>query len=392
MSGNQFISLGVFRMQLCRAALLLATLILAPAMNGLSQATASPLPQDPTALMTLAHDKNGLTGPDIKPWHMRGTYHSYKEGTLDYEGAYEEWWFSPTQYKLSFTTPNFTQTDYATGTALLRDGAQEWLSGPELLLGASLVDPLPDAGLLSNFKLRRESRSIGQAKLECVTHTYKTRTGPPAHNFPFACFELTMPVLRIFGQGFGPKIQYDHIVLIQGHYIAHQIQVFVGDNLVADLNIDLIQGINQLPETVLTPPASALPVNLSRIVFKQAGKHFWPMPLIIASPDLVLDSRMSPGEAAAPPAPGTIAFNQDLPPEARAELNAPKLAHGTVVVKLTIRPDGHVERADVVSGIVGLQQGALDAARQWVFRPVEVLGAARPVEAELVLGGDFLVH
>ncbi len=116
-----------------------------------SQNAAGALPADPTALMTLAHERNGLTGSGVKPWHMHGTYHSYKDGKPEYEGTYEEWWISPTQYKVSFSNPKETQTDFATGTALLRDGAQEWLNGPELLLRSSVVDPLPDPAQLKDY-------------------------------------------------------------------------------------------------------------------------------------------------------------------------------------------------------------------------------------------------
>ncbi len=129
--------------------------------NSYSQSAASALPTDPTALMTLAHQSNGLTGTDVKPWHMHGTYHSYKDGKPEYEGTYEEWWISPTQYKVTFSNPKQTQTDFASGTALLRDGAQEWLNGPELLLRSSVAEPLPDPAQLKEFTLQRTEQTVG---------------------------------------------------------------------------------------------------------------------------------------------------------------------------------------------------------------------------------------
>jgi len=50
-----------------------------------------------------------------------------------------------------------------------------------------------------------------------------------------------------------------------------------------------------------------------------------------------------------------------------------------------------VESAEIVSGIVHLQQPALDAARQWLFRPFAVMGEARPVETEFALGVNWFV-
>jgi hypothetical protein len=95
-------------MRLLRIAIVLPFLGLLSPLGDFCQSAPEAMPQDSAALMRLAHDKNGLTGSDIRPWHMRGTYHSYKEGKVEYQGQYEEWWFSPTQYKLTFSNPNFT--------------------------------------------------------------------------------------------------------------------------------------------------------------------------------------------------------------------------------------------------------------------------------------------
>ena len=116
-----------------RSPVFLILMILGSPIIVVAQSTVSVLPNDPMALMALAHDKNGLVGSDIKPWHIRGTYRSFdSKGKSENEGIYEEWWVNATKYKLSFTSPKSTQTDYATGTVLLRDGSQEWPVGFEL--------------------------------------------------------------------------------------------------------------------------------------------------------------------------------------------------------------------------------------------------------------------
>ena len=197
-----------------RLTVILAILAFTFSLRTHSQNAHSALPQDATALMKLAQDKNGLTGADIKPWHMRGTYHSYTDGKQEYEGTYEEWWFSTSQYKLSFTNPKIIQTDYATGTTLMRNGSQEWLDGPELLLRASLVDPLPEAAQLPEFKLERNSQKVGKAKVECVSLKYRIRDGLAIQSqfFPTAYFDSGQPVLRIFTMGASSQTIYDNIV------------------------------------------------------------------------------------------------------------------------------------------------------------------------------------
>ena len=118
-----------------------------------------------------------MVGSDLKPWHTRGTYHSFdSKGKPEVEGRYEEWWINATKYKLSFTNPKSAQTDYGTGTALLRDGFRDWQSGFELKLRDSLIEPLPDISQLKEFILQRRSQAVGQSKIECVGLTYPLRS------------------------------------------------------------------------------------------------------------------------------------------------------------------------------------------------------------------------
>ncbi|WP_348264744.1 M56 family metallopeptidase [Telmatobacter sp. DSM 110680] len=63
------------------------------------------------------------------------------------------------------------------------------------------------------------------------------------------------------------------------------------------------------------------------------------------------------------------------PPEAKSAR-----IQGAVVLKAVIGKDGHVENLKVISGPSKLQQSALDAVRQWVYKPYLVNGA--PVEVE----------
>jgi len=56
---------------------------------------------------------------------------------------------------------------------------------------------------------------------------------------------------------------------------------------------------------------------------------------------------------------------------------------GIVTIKATIGADGHVENPEVVDGPMELRAASLDAVRQWMYRPVEVMGKQIPVEIEI---------
>jgi protein TonB len=60
---------------------------------------------------------------------------------------------------------------------------------------------------------------------------------------------------------------------------------------------------------------------------------------------------------------------------------------GTVVLKATISATGHIKNLEVVSGPSLLQQAALDAVRQWVYRPYLLNG--QPVEVMTTINVVF---
>lgn len=62
-------------------------------------------------------------------------------------------------------------------------------------------------------------------------------------------------------------------------------------------------------------------------------------------------------------------------------------ASGTVVLQATISRSGMIENLRVVSGPPLLQQAALDAVKQWRYRPYLLNGD--PVEVETTVNVEF---
>jgi protein TonB len=60
---------------------------------------------------------------------------------------------------------------------------------------------------------------------------------------------------------------------------------------------------------------------------------------------------------------------------------------GTVVVEVTVSPDGKVKGTKIISGHPLLQEAAVDAVRSWRFRPAQING--KPVEGPLRLDINF---
>lgn len=68
-----------------------------------------------------------------------------------------------------------------------------------------------------------------------------------------------------------------------------------------------------------------------------------------------------------------------------------KAAHvsGAVVMRALIGPDGRVEKLQVMSGPEMLRQSALDAVRQWVYRPYLLQGNATEVDTTVTVIYSF---
>jgi TonB family protein len=101
---------------------------------------AAALPSDPKELMLQAEKFNGLTGSDVKPWHLKATFKLFDEEdkVKDY-GIYEEYWVSRTMYKRSYTSSKFNHTDYGTEKDTMHTGDQNPIPWPLALLLAAIV-------------------------------------------------------------------------------------------------------------------------------------------------------------------------------------------------------------------------------------------------------------
>jgi len=314
------------------------------------------LPKDPAALFALACEKNGLESSDVQPWHIRGSYTFYDiKGNVEDKGVYEEWWVSAGRYKRSFTGQKFTQTEYATGGRLLRTGSQDWPSANVMLLRSSLIEPLLYDPILKEFTLKWHKKSFGKDKLDCVVFTYLIGNHliVPDDFFPQACFEPSMPALRVTSTGGQSETTYDDITNFQGHFFPHHLRIFVARKLSMDFTLDLAEVISQMPESFPDVPPDAQPIDLTSISFKSDKG---------AVSTTRLMKRIAP----------------NYPAEARG-----RRIQGEVTLKVTIGKDGHVENPKATGGPIALQEPSIDAVRQWVYRPFLVMGEPREVEVEV---------
>jgi TonB family protein len=323
----------------------------APAAASVKGAPVAALPSDPKELMMLAAKTNGLTGDDVKPWHLRATWKMFDEkGSVTDQGTYEEFWVSWDKNKRTFTGAAFTETDYGTEKGVLRTGTEN--EPPHLVreIRRQFVGPMQDAQAIERENFDLQQRELGAGKFSCLS--MKDAMG---YAFgPTWCLSADKPILRIAALSKGTRIGFNRILSFQGRFVAGDLQFAQQSNLVMTVHLDSLESIATIDDALFVPPPDAVP----------------PMRKIVQiSADVMRGAIISK----------TV---PEYPPIAKA-------AHvsGTVVLEAVIGKDGKIENLHAISGPAMLHQAALDAVRQWVYRPY--LLNDEPVEVKTTVNVTF---
>jgi TonB family protein len=308
----------------------------------------SSMPTDPATLLAAGSKVNGLNGPEISPWHIKATYQEFDaKGKLSSTGSYEEFWISDKSYKRTYTSPTFTQTDYATERGLYRSGNQAWPGPRETAVRMYLTTPIPATLGFHDLRLDHENHSNGKVQLQCVTLR-------PKGGFPkwFAyCFEQGRPMLRlaVSPDGLNQNL-YNDVVEFQKHFVARDIRVTYRDQPVLKIHVDDIGWLSESGRTEVTPSPDATGPLSGQIVLPEGTMSPF---LLVRVPPVF-------------PAPAKYMLQQ-----------------GTVILHITVGKDGVVTRAAAISGPDLLQKPAVDSVRKWEFRPFLVLGDPSEIETNV---------
>ncbi len=323
--------------------------------TGSSQAPAEPIvPKDAREMLLAAAQVNGLESPGLKPWHILVSYDKYDEdGDNVDSGTYEEYWVSPKQYRLSYSSQDFTQTDIATEDGLFRTGEQKWPGELQTRVRDEFVRPMFREMDLQFAKPEKKTREFGKVKLPCVMLPRKDTNMVVSENGLSAfCFEPNTLVLRLSKGGMGAgtvwdQTVYDNIVNFQGRYIAHDVQVTRGGKLFLKLHVEKLASIAQIGKTDFSPPPSAVPVGQKRVV---------------------LDGRV-------------VMLDYQLHQEMPQYGNSVRPPGGEATMRFVISKDGRVTEAQFVEGTAGMRKPLEEALKKNVYRPFILRG--EPVEVEV---------
>lgn len=324
-----------------------------PAAAAAKEAPAAALPSDPKELMLLAAKTNGLTGDDVKPWHLKATYKLLDEkGATTDQGSYEEFWVSEKKYKRALTGATFTLTEYGTEKGILVSGDQNLHFAQMYELHKEFINPLPSLQSVEPNNFVLQQNEVQGVKLVCLSNK-------DANGNPFGaiwCLDADKPILRINAPNGGMRTGHNGLVSLQGRSIASDLQFARLGKTVQTAHLDSVESLTAIDEAVFLPPADATPKRIDMRIVNVAGGVMAGMLLRRVTPIYPIEAKTY-------------------------------WIQGTVVLQATIGTDGHIHNLRVVSGPDLLQDSALYAVRQWVYRPYLLNG--EPVEVQTTVNIIF---
>jgi TonB family protein len=332
------------------AALLLLTPFLSTAGFAQSQppgAAPAPLPKDPSQLMQLAWQQNGLHGDDLQPWHLRATWQMMgANGHPSGQGSWEMWWAGEKKYKIVMTAPKYQQTRYVTdrGEFVVSSGKP---SMPMVAFAPyMLLYPVPNWDLLTSVRFQiLKHKSEGQ-KLICVAPQNQMGVTPA---LPQYCFSEDFAAIRLIATS-GSETIFNSFVRFQDRYVARDIQIVAQKRFELDLHVESLDLLGRIADGDLTPPPGAVAAPQGKIAVASG----------------VMAGNRIAGDVPEYP---ILAMRNDI--------------QGTVVLEATIEKDGTVGNLSIVSGPPELQEAALAAVRTWRYFPYLLNGQPVTVRTQV---------
>lgn len=301
--------------------------------------------RDPQALLSFATGVNSLDGATMAPWHLKASYESFADtgASLD-QGTFEEWRVAPDQWKRTYTSGHFNQTEYGTPAGITTAAAPPW---PVSLIARELIHPMPGSNDLDGTTPELRPLAEKSATMNCVMLALPLQKAKwPLGALPTYCFNANLPMLRLEVINGSVQASRNQIALFRHTYIAKEIELSDGGRPLLRIHLQSL--------------ASMTPEEVMGLGMPAASK--------------VLDEK--PASRLITVASGVAAKNRRGGPNPRYSEEA-RLSRkqGTVVLQATIGTDGRIHHVRVVSSPDDLLTlASVAAVQRWVYEPYTLNG------------------
>lgn len=343
----------VFRRIAPGCAILCTLLAALPAFSAQSRPA---MPTAPLAVLQLGAQRNGLTAPNLPPWHIQVSYQTYKpNGRRKQSGTFEEWWAAPNRYHLRFDRKGYHLQAWVTPHGSFAIGNPD-LPMTERLVYHWIVAPIPQHPELRGAHLRYRVRLIGPNQFPCVQITSRQPT--PADlptQYPTYCFESNRPILRIIDTHVSEKVVVTTSGELRGQYLPQHFYATLDAHPILSATLQQGQFYARIGPSFFTPPAGAKPAlppstAILYLTPEEAVTHLIPASTRVPSARILHESQV----------------------------------HAALAV--TIGSDGRVQKLRILSSVdPELIAAIYQSVKHWRYRPFHLNGVAAPVRTQIIL-------
>jgi TonB family protein len=306
-----------------------------------------------------ATELSSLDAEGSKPWHLKLEVQTFdKDGKAAESGTVEEWWASSALNRVVYTSPAGTATEIHNGDGYFRTAGA---AGGEYLfdlMRQKAVHPMSSDYESKEIKLEQQTESFGKVKLDCVMLGQEIRgvAYDPFGLFPMYCLDHDGTSLRITYDFDGLSVTRNKV----GKF---------GEKLVPlEMSAD---GGGKLLATAKTVALQAVPLTAADFVPGDGLTKVGDMPAKVASGVIA-------GSKTGGPVP--------IFPQSAKERHI----SGTVVMHAMIGQDGRIYGLKLVSYPDGdLAISALNAVRQWTYKPYMLNGEPTEVDTTVTVNYNF---
>ncbi len=255
----------------------------------------------------------------------------------------------PEQKQTYLTASGFSRTDYFTDKGVFRidSGKMTRVIGPQQI--KALVRPLSEESL-DDFTAEIREEQLSNLRLKCIMLTWR-KGAPVVPITHMHCYDPTSMALRMAIAEHGyQQTFYNDVIRFGDQYVAKEIQTLHNQTPVAAIHVEQIEHLSDISDTAFAPPTEAEKLPPAATGFA--------VPLGTTEEHLF---RRVPPQL----------------PETAKKMHA----SGDVAIKFTVNKDGRVTNEEVVSGPSIFRQAALDAVKQWEYRPIVASLAQPPVDS-----------
>jgi TonB family protein len=315
----------------------------------------------------------GLSLSKSTPFHLKAHFDTFNaDGKPDGSGTYEEYWDGVSRRRTDTEFRGAHRTMWSTT-------ASDWLVGGSVTtywlgnsmhesfylrkLMAAFEQPIPPTATFAILDYSEKKVKLGAVELQCIVVKPKADparkdAAPTVHGYvdeDMYCLSEETHVLRVAELYPGVAFAYNKLSRFDGREVPYSVQLSQARVMRGDFEVDTLETWKP-DDAILTPPPEATTQS----------------PI----------ARISGGMMA-----GAILqkINPTYPEEAKRRHVA-----GQVVLAAIIDKQGTIDDLEVVSsGNLSLSQAAIDAVRQWRYKPYLLNGVPTEVETTITVNFGF---